>query len=124
LLNLEPIVAARQLRESLSDKQKSDLQAIVTKHQAELQQVRTRLPVPAPGLTEGGIAEPGQQAGLNQGATEVSRIGDEVHAEINAILTPDQRTLLQRADPRRLAAQRPEAPADPAARAANVDAGC
>src|SRR5205823_13807422 len=43
MLNLQPIVAARQFRESLSEKQKADLQAVVTKHQDVLQQARSHL---------------------------------------------------------------------------------
>jgi hypothetical protein len=44
LLNHEPIAAARQLRESLTEKQKADLRVVLTKHQGALQQVRARLP--------------------------------------------------------------------------------
>jgi hypothetical protein len=124
MLNLGPIVAVRQFRESLSDKQKADLQAVVTKHRGELQQVRSRLPEPAadPRGTRG--VKAGQGDGLHQASTELDRIGDQVDTEIDAILTPSQRMLLQKANPKRLRAELPEAPADLTAGVAELQAGC
>jgi hypothetical protein len=107
LLNVEPILAARQLRESLSDQQKADVQRVVAKHRNDLQRIRARLPELN---TEAQASRPvraDQDAQLSQVASEVTRLGDQIEQEIESILTPQQRALLQKARPKRPRAELP-----------------
>jgi len=108
LLNLEPIVAARQLRESLSEQQQADLRAVLAKHQAALQQARPRLPELAAGPKGNGPVTADREPALNQASTDVQRISDQIDQEIEPILTPAQRALLRKARPERLGAEHPE----------------
>jgi hypothetical protein len=108
LLNREPIVAARQLRESLSEKQKADLRAVLTKHEGALQQARARLPEPASDPKGNLRATVGREAALNQVSSDVLRISDQIDQDIELNLTPRQRELLQKARPKRLRAEQPK----------------
>jgi hypothetical protein len=108
LLNLEPIMAARQLRESLTERQEVDLRAVLTKHQDRLQQVRTRLPG-LPAQAQGNKpVKADQEAGLSQVSAEVTSISDQIDQDIERLLTPAQRALLQKARPQRLRAEQTE----------------
>jgi hypothetical protein len=110
LLNQEPIVAARQLRESLTEKQKADLRAVLTKHQGALQQARGRLRQLAAGPVGNRPARAGREATQNQAAADVQGISDQIDQEIELNLTPAQRALFQKARPKRLRSELPEPP--------------
>lgn len=107
LLNLEPIVAARQLRESLTEKQKADLSGVLTKHQDALQQARGRLPQLAADPVGNRPARADREAAPNQAAADVQRISDQIDQEIELNLTPAQRALLEKSRPKRLRAELP-----------------
>jgi len=108
LLNAEPIVAARQLQESLTEQQKADLRAVMTKHQDALQRARGRLPELATGPRENRAVTPDGQDGLNPAPADVQGISDQIDQDIRASLTPEQRALLEKARPQRLRAEQPE----------------
>jgi hypothetical protein len=107
LLNQEPIVAARQLRESLTEKQKADLRAVLTKYEGALQQVRARLPEPPTEPRGNRPVKADREATLSQVSADVQRISDEIDQDIDVLLTPTQRELLRKARPPRLRAELP-----------------
>lgn len=121
LLNLEPIVAARQLRESLTEKQKADLRTVLTKHQGALQQARGRLPQLATAPVGNRPARADREAAPNQASRDVQRISDRIDQEIELNLTPEQRALFQKARPKRL---RSELPETTEVAAATAEPGC
>ncbi len=108
LFNQEPIAAARQLRESLSEKQKADLRVVLTKHQGAHQQVRSRLPGLPSEARGNKPLKADQEATLNQVSTDVQRISDQTDQDIESLLTPAQRALLQKSRPKRFRAEQPE----------------
>jgi hypothetical protein len=112
LLNQEPIMAVRQLRESLSETQKADLRAVLTKHQSELQQVRGRLPVPSTGPQGNRSVKADRNASLHQATADVTRISDQIDQEIVLNLTPTQRALLEKSRPKRLRSELPNGTPD------------
>lgn len=103
LLNMEPIVAARQLRESLSPQQKATLQAVLTKYQGALQQARPSVPELAAGTSAGRSAGRSAEASRGTEASQVSPavqgISTQIDQEIASILTPAQQELLRKARP-------------------------
>lgn len=113
LLNLEPVVAARQLRESLSEQQKGDLRAVLTKHQGALQQARSR---GGNAANEPRVNRPGQDVTPGQDSAAVQGLTAQVDQEIEPLLTPAQRALLQKARPKRLRSELPGASSDIVAR--------
>lgn len=107
LLNQEPLAAARQLQESLTEKQKAALRSVLTKHQGAPQQVRARVPG-LPTETRGNKAvKADREATLNQVSTGVQRNADQIDQDIETLLTPAQRALLQKSRPKRLRSEEP-----------------
>jgi hypothetical protein len=113
LLNAEPVRAAREFRESLSDKQKADLQAVFAKHRDELQQARARLPELSAERQGNKPLQADREARLRQVSTELKGVKGQIDQEIDAIITPAQRALLQRAAPHRLQTETPNRPSMP-----------
>ncbi|MGE3777275.1 MAG: hypothetical protein AB7F89_08835 [Pirellulaceae bacterium] len=112
MLNLEPIVAARQFRESLTEKQKADLRAVLTKHEGALRQARTHLPEAPTEPRSNRPVKADREATQSQASSDVQRISDQVDQDIDVVLTPTQRELLRKARPTRLRAEVPNETSD------------
>jgi hypothetical protein len=112
LLNQEPIVATRQLRESLTEKQKADLRAVLARYQGAPQQGRTRQPELSPDRRGIRPARAGQEATVNQASTDAPRLSHQLDQDIESLLTPSQRDLLRNARPTRLRSELPSANPD------------
>lgn len=121
LLAAGPVQAVREFRESLTEKQKSDLQAVFIRNRDSLLQARARLPELAASRQGNRPLPSDREAKLGQVSDELRQTGDQIDREIDAIVTPKQRALLQRANPRRL---RGEAPVLHDSALAEADAGC
>lgn len=112
VLNLGPVQAARQLRESLTDQQKSDLQAVLTRNRDRFQQVRSRLPDPTTDPRTRRPTDADTDARMTQATAEIQAIGTQVDEEIEAVLTPQQRSLYRNAKPTRHKSELPAPPVD------------
>jgi hypothetical protein len=108
LLNQEPIMAARQLRESLSEKQRADLRVVLTKHEGALRQVRGRASLQPTEIRGSKPVQAPQEATLSEESAEVQRISDQIDQEIEPLLTPAQRSLLQKSRAKRPRAELPD----------------